>query len=77
MLRDGLSERLDRANAYQARYYNKDHKPKENVVGELVMLSTRNLKQKWPSKKLTHKFVGPFRIEDEVGVQAYIHSMTR
>ena len=35
------------------------------------MLWTRNLQQIRPSKKLTHKLVGPFRIEDEVGAQAY------
>ena len=35
------------------------------------MLSTKNLKQKRLSKKLSHKFVGPFRITDKVGAQAY------
>ena len=40
-------------------------------MGELVMLSTKNLKQRRPSKKLSHRFVGPFRIKDKVGAQAY------
>ena len=35
------------------------------------MLSTRNLKQKRPSKKTSHKFAGPFRVEDKIGAQAY------
>ena len=35
------------------------------------MLSTRNLKQRRPSKKLSHQFAGPFRIKDKVGAQAY------
>ena len=32
-------------------------------VGDPAMLSTRNLKVKRPSKKLDHKFVGPFQVE--------------
>ena len=55
----------------QAKYYNRDHKPQAYKVGQLVMLSTKNLKQKRPSKKMSHRFVGPFRIEDKVGAQAY------
>ena len=35
------------------------------------MLATKNLKQKYQSKKLSHKFMGPFRIVDKVGAQAY------
>ena len=35
------------------------------------MLATKNLKQRRPSKKLAHKYVGPFRIMDKVGPQAY------
>ena len=35
------------------------------------MLSTKNLRQKRPSRKLSHKFIGPFRIQDLVGKQAY------
>ena len=40
-----------RAVEAQAKYYNENHKAKEYKVGELVMLSIRNLKQKRPSKK--------------------------
>ena len=35
------------------------------------MLSTKNLKQKRPSKKLSHKYIGLFRVEDIVGSQVY------
>ena len=69
--RDELAERLRQASASQAKYYNRKHTPKDYTVGQLVMLSTKNLKQKRPSKKMSHKFVGPFRIEDKVGAQAY------
>ncbi len=39
-------------------------------VGDGVMLSTRNLKVKRPSKKLDHKFIGPFQIEKVVSPTA-------
>ncbi len=69
--RDDIAERLRNASAAQAKQYNKSHQPQEYKVGDLVMLATKNLKQKRPSKKLSHKFVGPFRIVDKVGAQAY------
>ena len=34
------------------------------------MLSTRNLKIKRPSKKLDHKFIGPFQVEKVVSPSA-------
>lgn len=70
-LRDETAERLRGAIETQAKYYNKTHQPQEYKVGQLVMLATKNLKQKRPSKKLAHKYVGPFRIIDKVGAQAY------
>ena len=69
--RKKIEAHWQRAVAAQAKYYNEHHKAKEYKVGELVMLSTKNLKQRRPSKKLSHRFVGPFRIEDKVGAQAY------
>ena len=66
-----MTMRLRSAIEYQAKYYNKKHKPQHYKVGNLVILATKNLKQKRPSKKLAHKFVGPFRITNKVGAQAY------
>lgn len=40
-------------------------------VGDKVLLSTKNLKLSVPKKKMGAKFVGPFRIRDVVGAQAY------
>ena len=40
-------------------------------IDNLVMLATKNLKQKRLSKKLSYKFIKPFRIEDKVEAQAY------
>ena len=70
-VREALVKRLEHAAAEQAKYYNQKHTPKEFNVGDLVMLNTKNLKQRRPSKKMSHKYVGPFRVEDKVGAQAY------
>ena len=43
-LKDDLSDRLNKANAYQAIYYNKNHTFKKYVVEELIMLLIKNLK---------------------------------
>ena len=70
-MRNLLAQRLEHAVAQQAKYYNRKHKPMSFAVGDLIMLSTKNLKQKRPSKKLSHKFAGPFRIKNKVESQAY------
>ena len=51
------------------KYYNEGHTPKTFKRGSLVKLSTRNLKLK--NKKLQPKFVGPFRVTEVIGSQAY------
>lgn len=40
-------------------------------IRELIILFTKNLKLKQPKKKLSPKFIGPFRITDIIGKQAY------
>jgi len=37
----------------------------------MVLLATKNLKLKLPSKKLSPRFTGPFRVLEPVGLQAY------
>ena len=39
-------------------------------IGDAVMLSTRNLRIKRPSRKLDHKFLGPFQIEKDISPTA-------
>ena len=69
--REALLQRWENVVKLQAKYYDVKHKPKTYNVGDVVMLSTKNLRQKRPSRKLSHKFIGPFRIQDLVGKQAY------
>jgi hypothetical protein len=70
-LRDALSRKWETAVATQAREYNKRHKPRAFEAGELVILSTRDLRLRLPSKKLAPRYLGPFRIAEAVGTQAY------
>jgi hypothetical protein len=68
-LREQLQEHVIKAQEHQAKYYNQKHKPMEFKRGQLVKLSTRNLKLK--NKKLAPRWIGPFRITEVIGSQAY------
>ena len=69
-VRETLIRRLEAAVATQAKYYNQKHESKEFNVDDLVMLNIKNLKQRRPSKKMSHKYVGSFRVK-KVDAQAY------
>lgn len=66
-----LSDRWRRAVEYQAKWYNKKHTPMRFKIDDWVMLSTKNLVQRRPSKKLADRYVGPFQITKIIGEQAY------
>jgi hypothetical protein len=68
---DELAKRWKESSDQQAKYHNRKHQPKSYNVGDRVMLSTRNLKLQVPKQKLAPRFLGPFRILDAVGSQAY------
>ena len=70
-LREKLEKRWQDAMESSAKYYNKTHKPITFNKGDLVMLSAKNLKQRRPNRKLSHKYIGPFRVEAPIGSQAY------
>ena len=55
----------------QQRYYNQRHRSVEYSVGDLILLSTKNLKFKNVPVKLQKRFVGPFEITERIGTQAY------
>jgi len=46
-------------------------------VGDLVMLSSKNLRTRHPSKKLDHKMQGPFKIEKVVSPNAVMLKLPR
>ena len=64
-------DNLKRSVNLQAKYYDKKHKHIEFNEEEMVLLSTRNLRMKGIPGKLKKRFVGPFRIEQRIGQQAY------
>ena len=64
-------DNLKRSVNLQAKYYDKKHRSFDFNEGEMVLLFTRNLKMKGIPGKLKIKFVGPFRIEQRIGQQAY------
>ncbi len=68
-LRQRLRDKLQQAQEAQAKYYNQRHKPMEFRRGDIVKLSTRNLRLK--NKKLQPRWIGPFRVTERIGSQAY------
>ena len=57
-------QRLEAAQEWMQRYTDPERKKHPAYqVGDLVMLSGRNIKTRHPSKKLDHKNHGPFQIE--------------
>ena len=65
-IRNQLIQRLQRVNKQQIKYYNVNHQFKNYAVSDLMLLLTKNLKQKPFSKKLSHKFVKSFRMKNKV-----------
>src|SRR5437667_418806 len=70
-VRDELAQCLWAAGEYQTKYYNQRHKPRHFNVGDEVLLSSKNIRLARPSKKLDNHFLGPFKILEVVGKQAY------
>jgi len=68
-LRERLKEELLQSQERQAKYYNQRHQPKLFKRGNLVKLTTRNLRLK--NKKLQPRWIGPFRVLERIGAQAY------
>lgn len=70
-LRERLKEQWRKAVESQAKHYNKKHKAMQFKCGDLVALSTKNLRLKTASRKLSPRFIGPFKVIQVVGTQAY------
>jgi hypothetical protein len=61
----------EKAQTTMAKYYDRKHKERTYAVGERVMLSTKNIRMRKASKKLTDRYVGPFTILEAIGKNAY------
>ena len=68
-LRNSLKEQLLHSQEHQAKYYNQRHIPRLFKRGNLVKLSTKNLRLK--DKKLQPRWIGPLRVLERIGAQAY------
>ena len=47
-------------------------KPSAYKIGNMVWLSTRNIKTDRPSKKLNHKMIGPYKVKELVGLSYWL-----
>ena len=63
-------KQLKKAQEYQKRYFDADHRQLEFEVSQKVLLSTKNLKLPG-SQKLCPRRVGPFKVLQHVGAAAY------
>ena len=70
-IRNFCAQRLEHTVVQQTKYYNQKHKPIFYSIGDLIILFTKNLKQKRFSKKLFHKFVDPFKVKNKIKSQTY------
>jgi RNase H-like domain found in reverse transcriptase/Reverse transcriptase (RNA-dependent DNA polymerase)/Integrase zinc binding domain/Chromo (CHRromatin Organisation MOdifier) domain/Integrase core domain len=67
-----LRTNLLSAQASQEQFANANRSPAPAYrVGDMVLLSTRNIDSARPIPKLDHKFIGPFRIERVLNAHSY------
>jgi len=66
-----LAKRWRTAQESQKRGNDARNKPMSYKVGDMVLLSSKNLSLPGSKKKLGARFVGPFRVRDCIGSQAY------
>ena len=69
--REEFTKSLARAQAYQARIYNKSHRDVKYKVGQKVWLKAKNITIKRPSRKLDWQKYGPYRIIEKIKKLAY------
>ena len=62
---------LHAAQEAMKRYHDRRRRPAHFLRGQLVLLSTKNLRVRGTPAKLQRRFVGPFKIIEKIGTQAY------
>jgi hypothetical protein len=55
-----------------AQYYNRRRTPAPVYeIGDMAYLDSRDIRTTWPSQKLAHHYLGPYKVEKCVGTHAY------
>ena len=63
---------LENTREAMKKYYDRKATDQPNIeVGDLVMLNAKNIRTKRPSKKLSAKLYGPFKVLERKGNRAY------
>jgi hypothetical protein len=69
---DRMQSTLAKAQDDMTRYYNHHREPApEYTPGDKVYLDGSDIQTSRPSKKLAHRFLGPYVVECHVGLYAY------
>ena len=69
--RNRLQESWEKTRQKVKKYYDRRHKQASFVVGDWVQLSTKHIRLKKVMKKLSDRYIGPFQVEEKVGINAY------
>lgn len=70
-VRQELENNWRKTKEQQAKWYNQNRRPVEYNIGTQVLLSSKNIRTVRISKKLDHRFLGPFTVTERIGKQAY------
>ncbi|GAA5971619.1 hypothetical protein JCM3765_001266 [Sporobolomyces pararoseus] len=71
-IHDCLRQEIERANVKMKTSYDLKKSPSPTFqIGDTVWLSSKNIQTRRQSKKLDHKFLGPFKILEKIGPLAY------
>ncbi len=66
-----IEQRWKEITVTQRKYADRRTKPGEFEVSDMVWLSGKKIRTKRPSKKLDHRFYGPYPVVERIGPQAY------
>ena len=62
---------MEKVVAMQKSYYDNKHRDIKSTIGDLVFLSTQDLRLNGILHKLQRKFCAPYKILERIGTQAY------
>ena len=71
-INEEVKANLERTNLQMRRNYDRHKRPAiEYKPGNMVWLSASNIPSYRPSKKLDHRYLGPYEVMEKVGTSAY------